>query len=62
MKKTYYELWAELYPPPQICFPGSSDGKESACNEGDLSSTPGSGRPLEKEMVTHSNILAWRIP
>ena len=23
---------------------------------------PGSGRSLEKEMATHSNILAWRIP
>ena len=26
------------------CFPGSSDNKESACNGGDLSSIPGSGR------------------
>ena len=25
-------------------FPGSSDGKESACNEGDLGSVPGLGR------------------
>ena len=25
-------------------FPGSSDGKESACNAGDSSSIPGSGR------------------
>ena len=25
-------------------FPGSSDGKESACNAGDLGSVPGSGR------------------
>ena len=25
-------------------FPGGSDKKESACNEGDLGSTPGSGR------------------
>ena len=25
-------------------FPGSSDGKESGCNAGDLSLTPGSGR------------------
>ena len=25
-------------------FPGGSDGKESACNAGDLSSIPGSGR------------------
>jgi len=25
-------------------FPGGSDNKESACNEGDLASIPGSGR------------------
>ena len=25
-------------------FPGGSDGKASACNEGDLGSIPGSGR------------------
>ena len=27
-------------------FPGGSDGKESACDAGDLSSIPGSGRSL----------------
>ena len=27
-------------------FPGGSDGKESACNAGDLGSIPGSGRSL----------------
>ena len=43
-------------------FPGGSDGKESACNAGDLGLIPGSKRSLEKEMATHSNILAWRIP
>ena len=26
------------------CFPGGSDGKESACNAGDLGSIPGSRR------------------
>ena len=45
-------------------FPGGSDGKESACNLGDPSLIPGSGRsdPLEKGMATHSSILSWRIP
>ena len=43
-------------------FPGGSDGKESACNAGDLGSTPGLGRSPEKKMATHSSILAWRIP
>ena len=27
-------------------FPGSSEGKESGCNEGDLGLIPGSGRSL----------------
>ena len=43
-------------------FPGGSDSKASACNAGDPGSIPGSGRSLEKEMATHSSILAWRIP
>ena len=29
---------------------------------GDPGLIPGSGRSLEKEMATHSSILAWRIP
>ena len=29
-------------------FPGSSDGKASACNAGDLGSIPGSGRSPEE--------------
>ena len=45
-----------------IGFPGGSDSKESACNEGDLDSIPGLGRSLEEGMATHSSILAWRIP
>ena len=28
---------------------------------GDLSLTPGSGRPLKKEMAAYSNILLWEI-
>ena len=43
-------------------FPGGSAGKESSCNVGDLGSIPGLGSPLAKGMVTHSSILAWRIP
>ena len=43
-------------------FPGGSDSKASAYNARDLGSVPGSGRSLEKEMATHSSILAWRIP
>ena len=43
-------------------FPGDSDGKESACNAGDLGSILDQGNPLEKGMAIHSSILAWRIP
>ena len=39
-----------------------SADKESACNAGDLGLLPGLGRSLEKGRVTHSSVLAWRIP
>ena len=42
-------------------FSGGSAGKESACNAGNLSSIPGSGRSPGEGMETHSSILAWRI-
>ena len=42
-------------------FPCGSDSKDFACNAGDLGSVPGLGRSLQKEMATHSCILAWRI-
>ena len=42
--------------------PGGSDSKVSACDIRDQGSIPGSGRSLDKEMATHSSILAWRIP
>ena len=42
-------------------FPGSLAGKESACNAGDLVGSLGGEDPLEKEMATHSSILACRI-
>ena len=43
-------------------FPGGSEGKVSACNVGDRGSTLVQEDPLEKEMATHSSILAWKIP
>ena len=36
--------------------------KNLPANEGDASSIPESGRSPEKEMATHSSILAWEIP
>ena len=43
-------------------FPGGSDGKESACNVGDLGFALGWEDSLEEGMATHSSILAWKIP
>ena len=46
-----------------VCMPGSSVGKETACNAGDLGSIPGSGRSTgEGNGHPHSSILAWRTP
>ena len=45
-----------------LCFPGGSDSEESACNEGDWVRSLGVEDPLEKEMVTHASILAWKTP
>jgi len=39
-------------------FPGDSDSKKSVCNAGYLGLIPGLKDPLEKEMGTHSSILA----
>ena len=45
----------KLYPPivqiSKLGFPGGSNGKESACNAGDPSSIPGSGRPAGEGIV-----------
>ena len=59
----------ELLPPKNLSdlyrggLPWWLSGKDSACNVGDLGSTPGSRRsdPLEKAMATHSSILPWEI-
>ena len=43
-------------------FPGGSDNKESACNAGDLGSSPELERSPEEGMANCSTILPWRIP
>ena len=48
-----------------MSFPCSSVVKNPPDNvehTGDVSSILGSGRSLEKEMATHSSILACRVP
>ena len=43
-------------------IPGGSDDKEYACSAGDPGLIPGLGRSPEEGMITHSSILAWKIP
>ena len=43
-------------------FSAGSVVKNPPANAEDMGSIPGLGRPLEKQMATHSNILAWRKP
>ena len=42
-------------------FPGASEGKESACNAGDLGLIPGLGRSPGAGPGNPPSILAWRI-
>ena len=43
-------------------LPRGSVSKESPCNPGTQVQSLGQEDPLEKEMTTHSSILAWEIP
>ena len=52
--KFYFAIFQDL--------PGGSDGKASASNAGDQVQSLGWEDLLEKEMVSHSSILAWKIP
>ena len=42
-------------------FPGGSAIKNLPANAGEADSIPGQKDALEKEMETHSSILAWEI-
>ena len=42
-------------------FPDGSVVKNPPTSSGDVGSIPGLGRFPEKEMATHSSILAWEI-
>ena len=43
-------------------FPGGSAVKNLPANAGEPGLSLGQEDPLEKEMATHSSILAWEIP
>ena len=48
--------------PQLLGSPSGSARKESACNAGEQAWSLGLEDPLEKEIATHSSILAWEIP
>ena len=58
----HFTVYTYIYYIIMLELPCSSNGKELACNAGDLGSNPGSGSTSGEGMATHSSILAWRIP
>ena len=60
-KATFFFNWSIV--DLQYCVsPGGLVLKNLPANAGDLGFSPGLKDPLEKEMETHSSILAWDIP
>ena len=65
-RRPWFDSWIGKIPwrrdrlptPVFLGLPVGSDGKESACNAGDL----GWEDPLEEVMAIQSSILVWRIP
>ena len=58
-----HQIWKELV--SSLGFPGGARGKELACQSRRQETwvrSLGWEDPLEKDMATHSSILAWRIP
>ena len=56
-------LGVRLIPPTLLSgFLGGSVVKNPPANAGDMVQSLGWEDPLEKEMATHSCILAWEIP
>ena len=64
-KKIHWLIFSPLSSFSNNKYPGHPrwlSGKESACQAGDPDSIPGWEDPLEKEIATHSSVLAWEIP
>ena len=60
----FFTIWAtrEVDLHTLLCLPGSSDSKNPPAMKETQVWSLGQEDPLEKEMATHSSILAWRIP
>ena len=58
------EVWNKLDQCKYILYgsPGGSVVKNPPASAADLGSISSQEDPLEKEMATHSSILAWEIP
>ena len=54
--------WPAVYGVTQSWTQLKRLSSSSSSNVGDPGSIPGREDPLEKEMATHSSILAWKIP
>ena len=52
----------KMYLIVNLGFLGGSVVKNPPANAGDTVLIPGLEDPLEKELATHSSILAWKIP
>ena len=61
LSPTVHRMLLQNYRHVSVDFPCDSDGKESACNAGDLGLIPGLGRSPEWNGNPFC-ILAWRIP
>ena len=70
INKCYGNIWEKAMAPPPVLLPGKSHGQRSlvGCSprgreESDTTERlPFHFHALEKEMATHSSVLAWRIP
>ena len=51
----------QLYIYMYLGFPLGPGVKESPFNEGDLGSIPGFGKYVQRDMMSLSNILSWKI-
>ena len=61
--------WRREWQPTPVFLPGESCEQRSlvgycpqGCTESDTTDVTACMRALEKEMATHSSVLAWRIP
>ena len=60
--RTAYVFWSWKFKNLVLGIPSGSAVKNLPDSAGDTGSIPGQEDPLEKEMATHSSILAWDIP